>query len=208
MSGEANKTLPSLTRHGDLLDLMIGRGIDIGCGDHPLLLADRPEKQLDRWDIEQGDAQTMLGIHDATYDAVFSAHCLEHLADVPKALSNWARILKPGGAMIVIVPDFMLYERWCWPSRFNSDHKAAFTLFDCHLSPPVSAPNCPPVPFYGFKEMRGLGLANKLELVDARLSCDHYDLSRIYDLNHDQTRNEKSLAQVIFVYRKQADQPA
>lgn len=41
------------------------------------------------------------------FDTVFSCHCLERLAphDVPIALSEFRRVLKPGGNVIIMVPD-------------------------------------------------------------------------------------------------------
>lgn len=41
------------------------------------------------------------------FDAVFCAHCLEHLYphEVPYALAEFARVLKPGGYAMIIVPD-------------------------------------------------------------------------------------------------------
>jgi SAM-dependent methyltransferase len=70
----------------------------------------------------------MSGVPDHAFDFVYSSHCLEHLEDVPCALRNWVRLVKPGGWLYIIVPDYVLYERLSWPSRFNSDHKATFSL--------------------------------------------------------------------------------
>ena len=41
------------------------------------------------------------------FDAVYSSHSLEHLApyEVPDALANFYRVLKPGGYTLIIVPD-------------------------------------------------------------------------------------------------------
>jgi len=41
------------------------------------------------------------------FDAVYCSHALEHLYphEVPKALSEFYRVLKPGGVCIVLVPD-------------------------------------------------------------------------------------------------------
>jgi SAM-dependent methyltransferase len=49
----------------------------------------------------------MPTVPDASVDAVYSSHNLEHLYahEVPFALSEWARVLKPGGVVLVTVPD-------------------------------------------------------------------------------------------------------
>ncbi|WP_345817790.1 methyltransferase domain-containing protein (plasmid) [Paraburkholderia sp. PREW-6R] len=111
---------------------LAGEGIDIGCGETPLsLFADRfPSMGLVRgWDIVDGDAQFMAGVQDESFDFVHSSHCLEHLEDPREALRHWLRILKPGGFLIVTVPDEDLYERGHWPSWFNATHKWSFTVY-------------------------------------------------------------------------------
>ena len=110
---------------------MTGTGIDIGCKNTAL-----PNCQS--WDTEQGDAQYMTTIPDESFDWVASFHCLEHLRDPQVALTNWWRILKPGGYLIVYVPDEDLYERGVWPPHFNPDHKATFTISKQDSWSPVS----------------------------------------------------------------------
>jgi SAM-dependent methyltransferase len=111
---------------GDYDRWLHGDGIDIGCGPDPLPV---PEGSTVRgWDLPDGDAQFMLSVPDGTYDFVYSSHCLEHMRDVRQALQNWVRILKPGGFLYFVIPDYELYEKMCWPSRFNSDHKASFSF--------------------------------------------------------------------------------
>jgi SAM-dependent methyltransferase len=46
-------------------------------------------------------------IPDATFDAVFSSHTLEHLYqhDVRAAAASFKRVLKPGGFVIAVTPD-------------------------------------------------------------------------------------------------------
>lgn len=39
------------------------------------------------------------------YDAVISSNCLEHVANPVKALSGWTEVLKPGGYLLLAVPD-------------------------------------------------------------------------------------------------------
>jgi len=46
---------------------------------------------------------------------------------VNPALLNWRCILKPGGFLYVVVPDYILYEKMNWPSLFNGDHKQSFS---------------------------------------------------------------------------------
>src|SRR3546814_3492720 len=70
-----------------------------------------------------------LGVADESYDFVHSSHCLEHLRDPEEGLRNWFRILKPGGHLIVTVPDEDLYEQGIFPSAYNPDHKWTFTIW-------------------------------------------------------------------------------
>lgn len=103
------------------LPLLQGQGIDIGCGDDPIT------DTCVAWDLPQGDAQTMPGQRAESYDWIFSSHCLEHMPRPLEALLVWWRLLRPGGTLVLIVPDEDAYEAGCWPSALNSDHKATFT---------------------------------------------------------------------------------
>lgn len=49
---------------------------------------------------------TQLSFPDAAFDLVIASDVLEHIADEAKAMKEWARVLKPGGKMIVFVPAF------------------------------------------------------------------------------------------------------
>ena len=118
-----------------------GRGIDVGVG-----RADWPDPEarqwwrrvrgMDRcdvleWDVEEGDAQELASVPDASLDWLFSSHCLEHLASPSRALVNWVRVVKPGGYLLLSVPHRLLYERRpCPPSRWNGDHKWFFLPYN------------------------------------------------------------------------------
>lgn len=109
----------------------VGKGIDIGCGDDSLnnyRHVFRGIESVRGWDLPDGDAQYLKGVEDNTYDFVTSSHCLEHMVDVTTALTNWVRVCKPGGYVVITIPDEEMYEHDYWPSRYNSDHKWSFTL--------------------------------------------------------------------------------
>src|SRR5579859_570644 len=51
-----------------------------------------------------GDATYLAGVKDESYDWVYSSHCLEHIQDDKTAVTNWMRVLKPGGYLLISVP--------------------------------------------------------------------------------------------------------
>lgn len=109
----------------------VGKGIDVGGGHDGLekyasLLGFDSCKN---WDWPDGDAQYLATVADGVYDFLHSSHCLEHMVDPGVALSNWVRVVRGGGYLVITVPDEELYEHLHWPSRFNSDHKWSFTIF-------------------------------------------------------------------------------
>lgn len=109
----------------------VGDAIDIGAGDDPLtntrfffpLL-----KTVTCCDKAEGDAMLMDWVADDSYDTVHSSNCLEHCQDPVLAMSNWIRICRKGGHLILTVPDEDLYEQGVYPSTFNDDHKWTFTI--------------------------------------------------------------------------------
>jgi len=109
----------------------VGTGLDIGGGNDSLALFVELFPLIRNvviYDRPQGDAQMLSNVGDKTFDFIFSSHCLEHMRDPYEALSNWIRVVRPGGHLIVSVPDEDLYEQGVWPSTFNSDHKFSFTI--------------------------------------------------------------------------------
>jgi SAM-dependent methyltransferase len=110
-----------------------GKVLDIGCGNNLVVPNAIP------FDKEQGDAQNILDhLSSETFDCVHSSHSLEHMGDVPKALEEWWRLVKPGGVMIIVVPDEDLYEQGVWPSLFNREHAATFRFNKSESWSPVS----------------------------------------------------------------------
>jgi SAM-dependent methyltransferase len=132
MGRETSKAFGRRYREGYFRTIFAGHGIDIGCGDDPVT------PDCVRWDREQGDARFLPGIPPHTFDWVYSSHCLEHLPDIRGALLRWWEVVKPGGRLMVVVPDEDLYEQGCWPSRFNGEHCWTFTIHKSQSWSPVS----------------------------------------------------------------------
>ncbi len=191
MGNETKKCYEKRLRRGDFEKYLVGRGLDVGCGPDPLTA---PQATVDPWDLGEGDGEVLSPVKDGTYDFVYSSHCLEHLRSVETALSNWARALKAGGALYVVVPDFTLYEKETFPSRYNSDHKHTFSL---HVSRKAAGranhwniqENLAPL-------LESLGI----ELVENFLEDDHYDYGMSPE--EDQTHFHHTLAQITVIGRK------
>lgn len=111
---------------------LVGAGLDILGGLDPLSLYLELFPRIGGlrvWNPQDGDPQTLAGVPDASYDFVHSCHRLGLFPDPPTALAHWFRVVKPGGHLIVTVPDEDLYEQGVFPSTFNREHKWSFTVF-------------------------------------------------------------------------------
>jgi SAM-dependent methyltransferase len=116
----------------------VGQGIDIGCGNDPLNKEDWPlVTEVHGYDQILGhkDAFCLPEVPNNSYDFAVSSHCLEHTKYPNYALHHWARVVKPGGFLVVTVPDEYMYEHGVWPSQFNSDHKSSFTMTSFPIIP-------------------------------------------------------------------------
>jgi SAM-dependent methyltransferase len=66
-----------------------------------------------------GEASDLGAIPDASYDFVLSSHSLEHSANPLKCVAEWVRVLKPGGALLLVVPDaHMTFDHRRGPTPF------------------------------------------------------------------------------------------
>jgi SAM-dependent methyltransferase len=60
---------------------------------------------------------------DAQYDFLLSSHSLEHHANVIRTLKEWKRVIKPGGLLLIVVPE----------KTYTFDHKRQYTEFEHFL---------------------------------------------------------------------------
>lgn len=153
----------------------IGQGIDVGGKPDPLSLYQEffpLIRSVRTWDLEDGDAQFLDGIADNSFDFLHSSHCLEHLHSPLEGLRNWLRVVKPGGHIVITIPDEDLYEQGVFPSRFNKDHKYTFTIQKERSWSPRSI-NL----FSLFSDVGPYAQVQKVELLDAthRYGLPEYD---------------------------------
>lgn len=170
----------------------VGSGIDIGCGSDPI--AQYHEQfplitSVKSWDLPDGDAQYLATVPDASLDFAHSSHSLEHMVDPRIALMNWLRVLKPGGHLIVMVPDEDLYEQGKFPSTYNDDHKWTFTI---HKSTSWSS-----------RSINLMQLLSEFSLQAQTLKLELLDATYRYQLNRfDQTLTPVAECGIEFVMRK------
>lgn len=129
---ESSKTI-DIRGLAPLQKFLQGRVIDIGAGNDLIC------PSAEGFDVSQGDANYITKFRPVgAYDAVCSSHCLEHMFNAVDALTEWWALVKPGGYLLLTVPDEDLYEQGFFPSRFNPDHKATFRFRTPQSWSPVS----------------------------------------------------------------------
>jgi len=129
---EQSKAAKRRYRDGDFLArYFTGDGIDVGAGPDSLRRYRHmfpALRSVRDWDMNDGDAQFLSSVASDSFDFLHSSHCLEHMRDPFEALPNWIRVVKPGGYLVVTIPDEDMYEQGVFPSRFNPDHKWTFSI--------------------------------------------------------------------------------
>jgi SAM-dependent methyltransferase len=78
-----------------------------------------------------GDCQERLAFPDQYFDRVLAIHVLEHLADLPAALAEVARVLKPEGRFSVVIPceggfGYSLGRRFTTKRTFEHRYKVPY----------------------------------------------------------------------------------
>ena len=86
----------------------------------------------DRIEISQGDA-TALTFPDAVFDAAVSTQVIEYLADPDAALGELARVLRPGGRLVLIDTDF---DSLVWAATDRDLAARIAAAWDEHLPDP------------------------------------------------------------------------
>ncbi len=82
--------------------------------------------------VEQGDA-TRLAFPDAAFDLAVSTQVYEYVADMPAALAELHRVLRPGGRALILDTD---WRSIVWHSSDKSRMERVLTCWDAHLADP------------------------------------------------------------------------
>jgi ubiquinone/menaquinone biosynthesis C-methylase UbiE len=103
---------------GALAARLIDAGFDVRCFDlYPEIF------QLDGVDIHRGDLDAELPFSDQSFVYVTCLEGLEHIENPQQAMREFARVLKPGGQLIVSVPNILnIEERLKWLLHGYTSH--------------------------------------------------------------------------------------
>ncbi len=74
------------------------------------------------------EASDLSGVPEEKYDFLLASHCLEHCANTLKTMEEWLRVVKKGGAVLLVLPD----------KRFTFDSRRPVTAFE-HLQADFAA---------------------------------------------------------------------
>jgi SAM-dependent methyltransferase len=100
-------------------------GLDVGAGPDPV-----PVGRVTSFDKEHGDANALSSYFPAaSFDWVHGSQVLEHMHDPRAALTDWLKLVKPCGHVVMTIPSWELYESMVFPSRYNPDHKSTWSVW-------------------------------------------------------------------------------
>ncbi|MEX0716974.1 MAG: class I SAM-dependent methyltransferase [Planctomycetaceae bacterium] len=125
----AKQLVRGLPRGACVLDVGCGRGVllgtlaDLGMEVHGFEVSDSAAAGAD----PRAEIRIAPDLNDAEYpaerfDLVVIWHVLEHVYDPRRTIAEIHRVLKPGGRVVVAVPNFSSWQaRWAGPAWFHLD---------------------------------------------------------------------------------------
>lgn len=103
-----------------LAPFCVGDGVDVGFGGDPIkpdtICMDLPKKYSNAGTMNQhlhGDCRCLYWFKDNVLDYVYSSHVLEDFSETKEIILEWLRVIKPGGNLVLFLPDEQLYREFC-----------------------------------------------------------------------------------------------
>jgi SAM-dependent methyltransferase len=117
-----------------------GDGVDVGFGGDPIaphaICMDLPQAYAKyRRHVQHlhGRAEALHWFRDGCLDWVYSSHVLEDFPDTRLVLDEWLRVVRPGGHVVLYLPDEQVYREHCLresrppnPHHVHADFGLAF----------------------------------------------------------------------------------
>lgn len=137
-AGESCETIFRRLEFNEVIKYTKGVGIDVGCGLNKIhscaigidfRLGDKDFGYPFGANIRCPRNKKFLQLPwfpNESLDFVFSSHCLENFSDPRKTLQEMARVLKPAGYLVLILPDMRYYPKK-GEEGANPDHE-----WDCY----------------------------------------------------------------------------
>lgn len=96
----------------NVMQYITGKVLDLGCGTDKIIptAIGVDGRELDGVDVITDNPYHLANRTGVDYDTVFSSHFLEHLQDDYEALLEWISLLKPGGHLVLYLPDGRKYD--------------------------------------------------------------------------------------------------
>ncbi len=89
----------------------------------PELLDEARRRTTDpRIEYRQADLNRPLDCPDASFDLVVCTEVLEHITNHEGAVAEFLRVLRPGGRLVISVPDRALEDSWTEVNRFGNPY--------------------------------------------------------------------------------------
>ena len=107
----------------------MSKKLNIGCGAKPKEGWVNIDKYVPSGfsQIEFGDLEAGLNYPDESFDEILLDNVIEHLYDIPGAIKEIHRLLKPGGECKLITPHFSSASSWRDPTHI---HHLSYFSFD------------------------------------------------------------------------------
>lgn len=125
-------------------------GVNVGCGSrtvHPSLL--NLDAHKGEWSMGAGSSQSYtslanlrawaheLPFRSSSLDFIIALHVLEHVPDPVSTVLHWLDLVKPGGGVGIVVPDWRYTwdarnDRHPWGHRWNPTPELMRELYDAH----------------------------------------------------------------------------